>query len=76
MLKAYSIFKDLDPKACEIITNVGIKLELSTKGERPDKEELIELLKNYDILIIGVKEKFTQDMLKEEIGRASCRERV
>ena len=65
MLKAYSIFKDLDPKACEIITNVGIKLELSTKGERPDKEELIELLKNYDILIIGVKEKFTQDMLKE-----------
>ena len=65
MLKAYSIFKDLDPKACEIITNVGIELELSPKGERPKKEELIELLKNYDILITGVKEKFTQDMLKE-----------
>lgn len=65
MLKVYSIFKDLDPKACEIITNVGIELELSPKGERPKKEELIELLKNYDILITGVKEKFTQDMLKE-----------
>ena len=65
MLKAYSIFKDLDPKACEIITNVGIELELSPKGERPKKEELIELPKNYDILITGVKEKFTQDMLKE-----------
>lgn len=65
MLKAYSIFKDLDPKACEIITNVGIELELSPKGERSKKEELIELLKNYDILITGVKEKFTQDMLKE-----------
>ena len=65
MLKAYSIFKDLDPKACEIITNVGIELELSKKEERPNKEELVELLKNYDILIIGVKEKFTQDMLKE-----------
>ena len=65
MLKAYSIFKDLNPKACEIITNAGIELELSPKEERPDKEELIELLKKYDILIIGVKEKFTQDMLKE-----------
>ena len=65
MLTAYSIFKDLDQKACEIITNAGIQLELSQKEERPNKEELIELLKNYDILIIGVKEKFTQDMLKE-----------
>ena len=65
MLKAYSIFKDLDQKACEIITNAGIQLELSQKEERPNKEDLVELLKNYDILIIGVKEKFTQDMLKE-----------
>lgn len=65
MLKAYSIFKDLDQKACKIITNAGAELELSKKEERPNKEELIELLKNYDILIIGVKEKLTQDMLKE-----------
>ena len=65
MLKAYSIFKDLDQKACEIITNAGVELALSKKEERPNKEELIELLKNYDILIIGVKEKLTQDMLKE-----------
>ena len=65
MLKAYSIFKDLDQKACEIITNAGIQLELSQKEERPNKEDLVELLKNYDILIIGVKEKLTQDMLKE-----------
>ena len=60
MLKAYSIFKDLDQKACEIITNAGIQLELSQKEERPKKEELIELLKNYDILIIGVKERRAQ----------------
>lgn len=65
MLKAYSIFKDLDQKACEIITNAGIQLELSQKEERPNKEDLVELLKDYDILIIGVKEKLTQDMLKE-----------
>ena len=29
MLKAYSVFKDLDKKACEILTNVGIELDIS-----------------------------------------------
>ena len=63
-MKAYSIFKDLDKKACEILTNVGVQLELSTSSKRPNKEELSKLLKDYDILIIGVKEKLTEDMLK------------
>lgn len=64
MLKAYSVFKDLDKKACEILTNAGIELELSTSEERPNKEELLKLLNDYDILIIGVKEILTEDMLK------------
>lgn len=64
MLKAYSVFKDLDKKACEILTNAGIELELSTSEERPNKEELLKLLNDYDILIIGVKERLTEDMLK------------
>ena len=64
MLKAYSVFKDLDSKACEILINAGIKLELSNSEERPNKEELIKLLNDYDILIIGVREKITEDMLK------------
>jgi len=64
MLKAYSIFKDLDKNACEILRNNGIQLELSDCEERPNKEELIRLLNNYDILIIGVREKLTEDMLK------------
>lgn len=68
MLKAYSIFKDLDSKACEILRNSGIQLELSTCEERPTKEELLKLLNYYDILIIGVREKITEDMLKE-IGK-------
>lgn len=63
MLRAYSIFKDLDQKACEVIKNAGIQLELSTSAERPNKEELSKLLNDYDILIIGVKEKLTEDML-------------
>lgn len=65
MLKAYSIFKDLDSKACEILRNSGIQLELSTCEERPNKEELLKLLNDYDILIIGVREKLTEDILKE-----------
>ncbi len=64
MLKAYSIFKDLDKRACEILRNNGIQLELSACEERPNKEELIRLLNDYDILIIGVREKLTEDMLR------------
>ena len=44
MLKAYSIFKDLDKNACEILRNNGIQLELSDCEERPNKEEIIILL--------------------------------
>ncbi len=65
MLKAYSVFNDLDLKACEIIKNIGIELELSKEDERPNEEKLLNLLKNNDILIIGVKEKLTKSMLKE-----------
>ncbi len=64
MLKAYSIFKDLDKNACEILRNNGIQLELSDCEERPNKEEIIRLLNDYDILIIGVREKLTEDMLR------------
>lgn len=63
MLKAYSIFKDLDKKAYEILINTGMQVDLSTLEERPNKEELLKLLNDYDILIIGVKEKLTKDML-------------
>lgn len=64
MLKAYSVFKDLDKKACEILINTEIQLDISTSEERPNKEKLSKLLNDYDILIIGVKEKLTEDMLE------------
>ncbi len=63
MLKAYSVFKDLDKKAYEILINAGIQLDISTSEERPNKEELSKLIDDYDILIIGVKEKMTEDMI-------------
>ena len=62
MLKAYSVFKDLDKKACEILINSGIQLNLSNSAERPNKQELLRLLNEYDILIIGVKEKLTESL--------------
>lgn len=63
MLKAYSVFKDLDKKSCEILINAGIQLDISASEKRPNKEELSNLLDDYDILIIGVKEKMTEDMI-------------
>lgn len=65
MLRAYSVFKDLDKKACEILINAGIQLDISTSEERPNKEELSKLLDDYDIIIIGVREKLTEDMLRK-----------
>lgn len=63
MLKAYSIIKDLNKKACEIIRNNGIQLDISNSDKRPDKNRLIKLLNEYDILIVGIEDKFTKDML-------------
>lgn len=63
MLKAYSVIKNLDKKACEIIRNNAIQLDISNSDRRPDKEGLIKLLKDYDILIIGIEDKFEKDML-------------
>ena len=42
MLRAYSVFKDLDKKPGEILTNKGI--ELSDCEEIPNKEQLLKLL--------------------------------
>lgn len=64
MLKAYSVFNDLDKKACEIIRNAGVQLDISNSSKRPEKKELLKLFNDYDILIIGVKERFTKDMLE------------
>lgn len=39
MFKAYSIFKDLDKKACEIIKKSGVQLDISDSSQRPNKEQ-------------------------------------
>ncbi len=64
MLKAYSIYRDFTKEACDIIKEAGIEVELSNSNKRVNKEELIKLLKTYDILIIGIEEYITLDMLE------------
>ena len=63
MIKAYCVFNDFDRDACRIIRAAGVQLDISRSNRRPNKEELNDLFVKYDILIIGVKEKFTKDML-------------
>lgn len=65
MLKAYSVFNDLNEEACKIIKSVGVQLDIADSNIRPNKEELIELFRQYDILIIGVKEKITKEMIEQ-----------
>lgn len=65
MLKAYSVFNDFDKQACEILKNAGIQIELSNTNGKTDKKQIIRLLKEYDILIISIREKLTKDILDE-----------
>lgn len=64
MSKAYCILKSLNKEAIEIITNNGIELTINHTGTIPSKEELINLLKEYDIFIIGIRTKLEADMIK------------
>lgn len=64
MNKAYCVPKNLNKKAIEIIRNNGIDLTIRESDNIPDKEELINILKEYDILIIGIRTKLEADMLK------------
>ena len=56
------------------IYNPNGKLLIS-KGLKIDKD-MIELLKKNKILYIYIMDESRQDIIDDEIGRASCRERV
>ncbi len=63
MKKAYCGLPDFNDEAKQIIENAEIKLTIDT-GERPTGDKLINILQEYDILIIGVFSKLTADMIK------------
>ena len=64
MKKAYCVFEGFNNDAIEIIRNAGIELTINNSPNRPNGDELISLLKDYDILIMGVFSKLTADMIK------------
>lgn len=64
MKKAFSVISDLSKEARDILKNNGILLTISDLDNPPNTEELITLLQDYDILIIGVKTKVPKDILE------------
>ena len=64
MKKAYSIISNLSKEAITILEKNNIKLTINNSDYIPNAEELIVLLKEYDVLIIGVKTIVTKDILE------------
>ena len=63
-MKAYSVISDFSPKAIQMLENAGIGVTINS-GERPNEEELIDLVQKYDILIIGAKERMTKKVYEK-----------
>lgn len=64
MKKAFSVIQDFNKDAIDILKNSNIQLTMNNSERTPNTEELISLLHEYDILIIGVKTIVTKDILK------------
>ncbi len=64
MKKAYSIISNLSKDAITILEKNNIKLTINDSDYIPNAEELIALLQEYDVLIIGVKTIVTKDILE------------
>lgn len=64
MKKAYSIISNLSKDAITILKKNNIKLTINDSDYIPNAEELIALLQEYDVLIIGVKTIVTKDILE------------
>ena len=64
MKKAYCAFNNFNNDAKEIIKNSGINLTIRESTDKPTSEELISILKEYDIIIISIFSKLTNEMLQ------------
>ena len=59
MLKGYCVISDYSQEAIKMLEGTGIDLKVTVSDKRPDEDELKKLVQEYDILIIGAKEKMT-----------------
>lgn len=62
-LKAYIAIQNFNPIALEILKSI-FDVYLHKSSKRPTHEELKEIVKDYDVLIIGIKEKLTEEIYK------------
>lgn len=63
-MKAYSVFNDFSPAAEEILNNNGIELvKGGNDAVRNFSENLPELIRKYDALVIGTSQKISSDIL-------------
>lgn len=65
-MKAYVALTSFaaNKKAMELLNSVADEVVVRTEAERPNKKELLALVTQYEILIIGVKEKMDYDVYK------------
>ncbi|MDR3169106.1 MAG: hypothetical protein LBU27_05075 [Candidatus Peribacteria bacterium] len=64
MKKAYCVFSDFSSEAKDVLIANDIEFTVNPFQTLPNEEELMALLKEYDILILGVRSKLIADMLK------------
>lgn len=64
MKKAYSVISNFSKEAIDILKSNNINLTIDDSDHIPNTEELISLLQEYDILIIGVKTLVSKDILE------------
>lgn len=65
MLKLCSMSKSIDRQAIKILKENGINVDGWSGEKYPNKEELKRLLNIYDILIVGVEERITREMISD-----------
>ncbi|MDR0461911.1 MAG: hypothetical protein LBG88_01085 [Christensenellaceae bacterium] len=54
----------LKQQAIDLMSAAGLKVDVNT-GDRPQGEELLEIIKNYDVIQIGVRQKLTPDIVTQ-----------
>ena len=59
MLKGYCVISDYSQAAIKMLESIGIDFNVTASDKRPDEDELKKLVQEYDILIIGAREKMT-----------------
>ena len=64
MKKAFSVISNFSKDAVEILEKNNIDLTIDNSENIPNTEEVISLLQEYDILIIGVKTLVSKEILK------------